>query len=219
VQLTISGMAKLVPESVSICELTGSAIPDPLFPEEETLVRRAVSKRRNEFALSRTCARRALTNLGVAPCSILSTSDRAPIWPPGIVGSITHCHSYTAAAVCSDLQFRSVGIDAEINQPLPAGVLTLIALPSEQLAISQLPDQVICWDRLLFSAKECIFKAWFPIARRWLDFRDAAVTIDPVRGTFVAELLIADPPTGKWLNGRFGLSGSHLLSAILLPVR
>lgn len=212
-------MTKLLPESVSVCELTGSAIPDPLFPEEETLVRRAVSNRRNEFALSRTCARRALTNIGVAPCSILSTSDRAPIWPPGIVGSITHCKSYTAAAVCLDVQFLSLGIDAEINQPLPDGVLTLIASPSEQLAVRQLPDDDVCWDRLLFSAKECVFKAWFPVARRWLDFRDAEVTIDPVRGMFVAELLVDSPPTGRWLNGRFGLSGPHLLSAILLPVR
>ena len=103
---TIQGMTKLVPESVSVCELTGSAEPDPLFPEEEALLLRAVSKRRNEFALSRTCARRALANIGVAPCSILRTSDRAPIWPSGIVGSITHCKSYTAAAVCSDGQFH-----------------------------------------------------------------------------------------------------------------
>jgi 4'-phosphopantetheinyl transferase EntD len=194
-------------------------MPDPLFPEEEALLLRAVPKRRNEFALSRTCARRALTNIGVAPCSILRTSDRAPIWPPGIVGSITHCRSYTAAAVCSDVECRSLGIDAEINGPLPDGVLALIASPSEQLAIRQLPDHVVCWDRLLFSAKECVFKAWFPIARRWLDFRDAEVTIDPVNGVFVAELMVDNPPTGRWLRGRFGLSGPHLLSAILLPVR
>ena len=129
--LAIPGMTKLVPDSVSVCELNGSAVPDPLFPGEETLLRRAVSKRRKEFALSRTCARRALTNIGVAPCSILSTPERAPIWPPGIVGSITHCESYTAAAVCLDVQFPFSGIDAEPQpKPLPDGVLALIASPS-----------------------------------------------------------------------------------------
>ncbi len=172
-------------------------MPDPLFPEEEYLVRRAVLKRRNEFALARTCARRALTNIGVAPCSILSTSDREPVWPQGLVG-----------------------IDAEINSPLPDGVLAVIASPAERSAVAQLtdalPDHGVCWDRLLFSAKESVFKAWFPIAKRWLDFRDAEVTIDPVGGTFAAELLVDNPPTGRWLNGRFGLSGSHLLSAVLL---
>ena len=216
IPLTIPGMTKLVPESVSVYELTGSAKPDPLFPDEEALLLRAVTKRRNEFALARTCARRALTNIGVAPCSILRSSDRAPIWPAGIVGSITHCRLYTAAAVCSDVHFRSLGIDAEINEPLPDGVLTIIASPSEQLAIREIPDNVVCWDRLLFSAKECVFKAWFPVARRWLDFRDAEVTIDAVRGVFVAELLVDNPPTGRLLQGRFGLSGPHLLSAICL---
>ncbi len=195
-------------------------MPDPLFPEEEYLVRRAVLKRRNEFALARTCARRALTNIGVAPCSILSTSDREPVWPQGIVGSITHCQSYAAAAVASNVQLRSLGIDAEINSPLPDGVLAVIASPAERSAVAQLtdalPDHGVCWDRLLFSAKESVFKAWFPIAKRWLDFRDAEVTIDPVGGTFAAELLVDNPPTGRWLNGRFGLSGSHLLSAVLL---
>jgi 4'-phosphopantetheinyl transferase EntD len=214
--LTIPGMRELVSESVSVWELTGSAKPAPLFPDEEALLLRAVPKRRAEFALSRTCARRALANIGVAPCSILRTSDRAPVWPPGIVGSITHCRLYTAAAVCSDVHFRSLGIDAEINGPLPDGVLSVIASPSEQLAIRQLPGDVVCWDRLLFSAKECVFKAWFPVARRWLDFRDAEVTIDHVRCVFVAELLVDNPPTGRWLEGSFGLSGAHLLSAICL---
>jgi 4'-phosphopantetheinyl transferase EntD len=66
----------------------------------------------------------------------------------------------------------------------------------------------IAWDRLLFSAKESVYKAWFPIARSWLDFEDALITADPVDGTFTARLLVPGPRlhgadltkfTGRWL--------------------
>ena len=49
------------------------------------------------------------------------------------------------------------------------------------------------WDRLLFSAKESVYKAWFPLARRWLGFEDAVVMIDPSAGTFQARLLVVGP--------------------------
>jgi 4'-phosphopantetheinyl transferase EntD len=136
-----------------------------------------------------------------------------------VVGSITHCDSYTAAAVCSDRHFRSLGIDAEINQPLPEGVLSLIASSNEQVTLNRLRDSSISWDRLLFSAKESIFKAWFPVAQRWLDFLAAEVTFDRVHLTFRAELLVESPPTGASFVGRFSVVGAHLLTAVALPVR
>jgi 4'-phosphopantetheinyl transferase EntD len=212
-------MTNILPEGISVCELTGTSDPDPLYLEEEAFIRFAVLKRRREFALSRTCARRALTKLGIAPGPILSAPNRAPIWPPGVIGSITHCDSYTAAAVCWDDQLRSLGIDAEINQPLPEGVLALITSPGEQVTLNRLLDPVIHWDRLLFSAKESMFKAWFPVARRWLDFLEAEVTIDPVNLTFRGELLVESPPTGSLLEGRFRVSGSHLLTAVALSIQ
>ena len=215
--ISSSVMSSILPAGVSVCELTGAAKPDRLYPEEEALVSRAVLRRRREFALSRTCARRALADIGVAPLPILSTPDRAPMWPPGVIGSITHCDSYTAAAVCSSRHFLSLGIDAEINQPLPEEVPALISSVTEQLLIRQLPDSSICWDRVLFSAKESIFKAWFPIAKRWLDFRDAEVTIDPLRFTFHAEILVESHLTGPSFDGRFMLHNTHLLTAVWLP--
>ncbi|MCQ1581995.1 4'-phosphopantetheinyl transferase superfamily protein [Streptomyces parvus] len=48
----------------------------------------------------------------------------------------------------------------------------------------------VCWDRLLFSAKEAVFKVWFPLARCQLDFTEADIRIDPGSGSFSARLLV-----------------------------
>jgi 4'-phosphopantetheinyl transferase EntD len=210
---------RILPPGVSVCELLDGAEPDPLYPEEELLMARAVPKRRREFALARTCARRALAGIGIESCPILSASNRAPMWPSGVVGSITHCDSYTAAAVSSNRELRSIGIDAEINQPLPDGTRDLIASRGEQAALEKLLDPRVCWNRLLFSAKESIFKAWSPLSTGWLDFLQAEVTINPECQTFCAKLLIDSPATGQFLEGRFQLSGDHILTSVTIQSR
>jgi 4'-phosphopantetheinyl transferase EntD len=212
--MSLISLASILPRVASVCELIDEAEPDRLYPEEELLVERAVPKRRREFALSRTCARRALAGLGIRSFPILSAVNRAPIWPSGVVGSITHCDSYTAAAVCLDRQFRSIGIDAEVNERLPKGTLEFIALPSEQAALQEFSNPQVCWDRLLFSAKESIFKAWSTLSHGWLDFLQAEVVIDPIFQSFRANLLVDSPATGDFIDGRFQVSRDHILTAV-----
>jgi 4'-phosphopantetheinyl transferase EntD len=89
--------------------------PVELFPSEAALLVTAVEKRRQEFATVRHCARLALAELGVAPAPILPGIRGAPIWPDGIVGSMTHCTGYRAAAVGRTTQVGGIGIDAEVH--------------------------------------------------------------------------------------------------------
>ena len=70
-----------------------------LYPEEEAVVAKAVDKRRREFAVVRSCARRAMEKLGVPPQPVLPGERGAPGWPAGLVGSMTHCDGYGAAAL------------------------------------------------------------------------------------------------------------------------
>jgi 4'-phosphopantetheinyl transferase EntD len=194
-----------------------------LFPAEQEALGQAVEKRRREFITARACARDALGRLGIAPQPIPSGSRGEPVWPGGVVGSITHCAGYRACAVALDRDLTTIGIDAELAEPLPAGLIGDIALPEERRWIERLTaeDPGTCWDRLLFSIKESIYKAWFPLARSWLGFEDASVGIDPERGTFAAHLLVPGPT----LNGRHldGFSGTWMvaeglvLSAIAVP--
>jgi 4'-phosphopantetheinyl transferase EntD len=196
-----------------------------LFPDEAEKVANAVESRRREFATSRDCARRALGRLGLPPRSIPSGPRGEPQWPRGIVGSITHCRGYRGAVVGRSVQITTIGIDAEPNEPLPEGVLAAIGLPQEQNWVDRLlaTTPQVRWDRLLFCAKEAVYKAWYPLARSWLDFDDALITVDQEHETFTARLRVAGPMVNgrntTGFSGRFQVRDSLVLTAIVLPER
>jgi enterobactin synthetase component D / holo-[acyl-carrier protein] synthase len=198
---------EILPPEVVSAEAFDDAIDTTLFAEEEAVIARAVDKRRREFTTARRCAREALATLGIPPVPILPGERGAPTWPDGVVGSMTHCDGYRASAVALAHEVRTVGLDAEPNGPLPEGVLDAIATPAEAgwLAGMTGDGSGICWDRLIFSAKESIYKAWFPLTRRWLDFEEAIVTPDPHAGTFTARLCVPGPIVdGRMLTGFAG---------------
>lgn len=234
----------LLPASVVAVEAFGDRPAEPSFPDEADLIARAVEGRRNEFLTGRRCAHEALTLLGFPPAPLLSGPRREPLWPAGAVGSITHCNGYRAAAVCripgrahprtsspspaatapSGATPRattpsakvSIGIDAEPHSPLPAGVLDRIVGDGdhERLAGLDRSHPGLNWGKILFSAKESIYKAWFPLTGRWLGFEDAALTIDPVSGAFTGRILIDSPPELSELRGRFLVGHGLVLTAV-----
>jgi 4'-phosphopantetheinyl transferase EntD len=107
--------------------------------------------------------------------------------------------------------------------PTPGRVLRAIALPREAGAVAarsaRRPE--VCWDRLLFSAKKSVFRTWYPLMRRELEFGQAEIALDPDTGSFTARLLVPGPTadgrrfdtfTGRWIvRDRF------LMTAITLP--
>ncbi len=201
---------EILPAKVEWAEAFTDSADVTLFPEEEALIAKAVDKRRREFTTARGCARCALDALGFAPVPILTGDKGAPQWPAGVVGSITHCAGYRAAAVARTGDLLTIGLDAEPDDVLPKGVLDAVSLPDERVRLRQLAATAggPSWDRLLFSAKESVYKAWFPLARRWLGFEDADITINATDGTFEARLLVVGPDvegapltgfSGRWL--------------------
>ncbi len=211
---------QLLPACVAACDTRQDLLDVELFPEEQLAVSRAVEKRRREFVTARACARQALAQLGVAPVAIPPGPRGEPHWPAGIVGSITHCNGYRACAVARARELATLGIDAEPNEPLPAGVLREIARAEEQGRLRELgrKQPAVCWDRLLFSAKEAVYKAWFPLAGRWLGFEDATLALDPDRRSFHARLLVPGPLIDgeplQSLHGRFLAADGLVLTAV-----
>jgi 4'-phosphopantetheinyl transferase EntD len=183
----------MLEELVPTCVICVESFEDRdvvLFPQEAAVIADAVPKRRYEFTTARWCARNALGKLGLSAVPILPGLRGEPVWPSHTVGSITHTHGYRAAAVARSSQILTLGIDAEPNEPLPVGVFESISLPEERQHLGKLGDAAgVSWDRLLFSMKESVYKAWYPITHRWLDFAEATVRVDPDRGTFTAGLL------------------------------
>jgi 4'-phosphopantetheinyl transferase EntD len=191
-----------------------------LFPEERALVAQAVDKRVREFTAVRHCARVALARLDVPPAPILPGPYGEPGWPDGIVGSMTHCDGYCAAAVARSSHLASLGVDAEPHEPLPADVLNTVALPTEQRRLVELAAErpEVCWDRLLFSAKEAVYKTWYPLTRQWLDFDGAEISFEP--DTFYARLRVPGPIVGgvrlSGFSGRWKVQDGLLFTAISL---
>jgi 4'-phosphopantetheinyl transferase EntD len=201
---------EILPKRIAAVEAFTDSPKVALFPAEEAVVRTALERRRREFATGRDCAHRALEQIGRQPQAIPTGPRGQPQWPPGIVGSITHCTGYRACAVAEASDVAAIGIDAEPHEPVSDNLLAYIAFGEEIVRLRELrhsaPD--IQWDRLLFSAKESVYKVWFPLSRCWLGFEDARVEIDPDEGTFLARLLVPGPSfaggelttlSGSWL--------------------
>jgi 4'-phosphopantetheinyl transferase EntD len=214
---------KLLPLGVVVVEAFGDVPGELSFPGEESFVVNAVEARRREFITARRCAREALAELGYAPVPIRSGRKREPLWPAGLVGSITHTTGFRAAAVTSRSVITSIGIDAEQNDRLPDGVEESITVPGEPQMLSALSRAFPAthWSRLLFSAKESVYKAWYPLTGRQLGFEDVRLAIDAM-GTFAAKVLVdgartdGGPPLVE-LRGRFVVARGLVATAVTVP--
>jgi 4'-phosphopantetheinyl transferase EntD len=206
-------IADILPPEVAAAESTGPEQPGPgLWPAEEAQVRSAGPRRRAEFAAGRACARAALAELGVPAAPVLAGRAGEPRWPAGVTGSITHCAGYRACAVARIADVAGVGIDAEPDAGLPAGLIESVAGRAEQAWIARLAASVpaVCWDRLLFSAKEAVGKLWYPRAGHWP--ASGELTVFPAEGgTFEARV------AGSRLTGRWLARGGLIVTAVTWP--
>jgi 4'-phosphopantetheinyl transferase EntD len=191
-------MASLLPTS-ACAEMFSDAPESAMWPIEAAAVAGAVPERRREFGTVRHCAREALRQIGAPAVAILPDGDGAPRWPAGVVGSLTHCAGYRGAAVARSGALRSVGIDAEPHAALPSEVLDLVLREDER----SWPEWAagLHRDRVVFCVKEAVFKAWFPLTRRWLDFADVSVTLGS-DGAFDARVHEDRRFSGRWLVDR-----------------
>ncbi|MDX3064974.1 4'-phosphopantetheinyl transferase superfamily protein [Streptomyces clavifer] len=235
---------RLLPAYVACADTHETEAPaGTLYPEEARLVATSVDRRKHEFAAVRACARRAMATLGLPPHPVLRGHRGVPLWPAGTVGSMTHCDGYRAAVLARSSDVRALGIDAEPNEPLPPDVWEAVSLPSERRRLSSwgvsedsrgsaegvppgtphgaggaLPH----WDRLLFSAKESVFKTWFPLTRTELDFDEADISFHrsseaATHGTFTAELLRTAPGMPRSYVGKWLVDSGFAVTAIALP--
>lgn len=197
-------------------ECFGDLVPDLVLPDELEAVRTATAARRREFHTVRALARRALAGLTPeAPMrygvhSLLPDARGAPVWPAGIVGSMTHSRDYRAAVVAKSSTYAAIGLDAESNRTLPPEVCEVVCRPEERSMIDALSRQEpsLAWSCVVFSAKESIYKAWYPLTGAWLDFDEVSVQVEHGSQTFRARLpahvgaggvSTSEEMTGRWL--------------------
>jgi 4'-phosphopantetheinyl transferase EntD len=176
---------------------TAMAAPsdDGLWPEERAYIAGAVMARRAEFGTARQCARRALAEIGLAAAPLVPIANDGPLWPSGVVGSISHSQGYCAAVVGHSPPLASLGLDVETLRLLDPGVAELITTPGERRWLATMPAAMRNYLAIVcFSAKEAYYKCQHRLTRTVLDFADVelsltAATADWSRGAFIARAL------------------------------
>jgi 4'-phosphopantetheinyl transferase EntD len=152
----------------------GQAVPT--HPDEDVWVASSSPARRREFALGRFCARAALIQMGAGDVVIAPGPDGAPVWPAGIVGSITHTAGYAAAIVGSRSDFLGIGVDAERIGGVTEHLFPKLFDSQERALLATLDEEKRCLvSTIFFSAKEAYFKAWRPVNGKPLSFQDIHV--------------------------------------------
>jgi 4'-phosphopantetheinyl transferase EntD len=149
-----------------------------LSPEEKALIHpRAIASRRHHFVLGRIAAKRALAELGAPAAPVLRGAESEPLWPVGIVGSITHACGYAVAAVASSEDCDGIGVDMEHRSGFFDELIDQVAFGQERVWIrSQREADRTSRVLEVFSAKECIYKAFYPRVRRYFGFEAAQLT-------------------------------------------
>lgn len=219
-------LSELYDAPVETAEVDPSVSPvDELLPEEAALLERAAPSRRLEFRAGRHCARLALSRLGSAG-PVLRASDRSPIWPEGIVGSIAHTRTegraFCGAAAARADAVSALGLDVEIDAPLETKLWRRILRPAEEVWILAQPEPDRgFWAMLVFSAKEAVYKCQYPLSRQFLEFSDVELGAKPGQREFSAKLLRAAPPyeTGHEFVGRYTRKSGIIASGVALRAR
>ncbi len=176
-----------------------------LWPEEIPAFTSSIDKVRRASGAARIVARQLLRRLGRPECALPRGSGGAPTWPTGITGSLAHDSSVAVAAVgmCSDMD--GIGIDIEPAESLPTELLGLVATPRERLTIDNYDPY---GGRLLFVAKEAVYKAVYPLDRTFLDHHDVEINF-PDRKAITRN--------GRIIDLRFSIA-AHIIALAFLRV-
>lgn len=167
-------------------------------------IARSVAKRQAEYFYGRLCARRALQAIGITGHTVHTGKQREPVWPQGVVGSISHNDEFAVAVAMRQGEGSALGIDVErvVEGESQDALIATVVSASELAYLQSLAPGIAlgCALTIVFSAKESFFKACYPEVGRYFDFDAVTVTlVDPV--TQVVELTINDTLSGRLAAG------------------
>ena len=171
------------PDHISFCLLPiHSTSNQKLHPAEENYFSQLSSVSRKEhYRSGRICAGEVLSKLGTIGQPVLrDPQTREPLWPEGISGAITHSGNWAAAAAGKTSDVLGIGIDLEdLERQVDSRISRHVCLPEEQKWLQECGEDFLEQNlKIIFSAKESIFKAFFPYTRTYLHFHDARILME-----------------------------------------
>ena len=171
------------PDHISFCLLPiHSTSNQILHPAEENYFSQLNSVSRKEhYRSGRICAGEVLSKLGTRGQPVLrDPQTREPLWPEGISGAITHSGNWAAAAAGKTSDVLGIGIDLEdLERQVDSRISRHVCIPEEQKWLQECGEDFLEQNlKIIFSAKESIFKAFFPYTRTYLHFHDARILME-----------------------------------------
>ena len=171
------------PDHISFCLLPiHSTSNQKLHPAEENYFSQLSSVSRKEhYRSGRICAGEVLSKLGTLGQPVLrDPQTREPLWPEGISGAITHSGKWAAAAAGKTSDVSGIGIDLEdLERQVDSRISRHVCIPEEQKWLQECGEDCLEQNlKIIFSAKESIFKAFFPYTRTYLHFHDARILME-----------------------------------------
>jgi 4'-phosphopantetheinyl transferase EntD len=201
-------LAGLFPKEVSTCFSAELPHEAELMVAETVDTNAMVEKRLREFTHGRHCAHQALLRLGAEAAAIPKAADRSPVWPAGIIGSISHSGPVAAAAVARSAALTGLGLDIETAQVLPADVIQMVCRPDEMPVDN-------AEAKLYFCFKEAVYKCIYPLIEMYVDFQEMEVAIDQQSGSFTATAHSDrfDAAVVKNLQGKYAMTDELIFAA------
>ena len=212
------------PDFISFCCGQNPADQDfRLLPEEQAIAESFGSqKRRAEFTMGRIYAHGALSRFGLESEPILRNPEtREPCWPDSVRGSITHSTGLAAVAVGLKKEIKGVGIDLEsFSRAVDFKIRRNVCVESELEWLESLPSkQANRALRIIFSAKESIFKCIYPSTKTYLSFKDAAVSVNETEKNFTFNIFKSFPGIiqhGYPNRGQYSEMNKMLLTSVYI---
>lgn len=209
-------LGNLFPAGVAATELLSEAPRTVLTEAELASISHCSVKRISDFTRGRACAHRGLAELGITAFSLLAGEKREPLWPDGIIGSLTHTTGFAAAVVARRGPVEALGIDCEVIESVGTDLWERICTPAEQARLAQLSEaQAKQEAALIFAAKEAFYKCQFPVSREWVGFED--VTIEASAGRFRIVPEVRLPVTEAFVasvEGRYEYRGPWVVTGV-----
>jgi 4'-phosphopantetheinyl transferase EntD len=215
-----SATAKMIESvfpSTVFCVYSSRLPPDfQLLSTESNATKNMVPRRVREFTHGRYCARTALERLGCLSQVVPVGAGRAPVWPPGITGSLAHHRDVAVAVVARREDLSCLGVDLEAAADLDHDLVPLITTAAEIDALSTAMSAGTA-AKIIFSAKESVFKCLWPSLERYIDFMDIEIVANPSDKTFLARPENGFSESEKTLcgrlQGRYEITGDLLVTA------
>jgi 4'-phosphopantetheinyl transferase EntD len=200
----------LLPPGVAVAAADPQVL-HPLLPCES--LPGAIQSRLREFSAGRHAARGAIAALGHPVRAIPQGDDRAPLWPAGLTGTITHNRTACLAAVSNTA--KGLGLDLEDDSPLEPDLWDTILLPPERHWAETQPDPARA-AKLIFSAKEAAYKAQYPSSLTLFGFDTLLIQIEGAAFTATFQRPIGHFSQGSTLSGHHAFIDGHILTAVIL---